>query len=76
MDKEKTFRFHTTKTRATLVVIGLAVFSFLTILYLIKMINQTTWSGLIVLDLVIILLIITLMERRKKHNPSYTKINF
>ena len=69
MDKEKTLMFNTTKTRVTLVFIGLALFSFLTYLYSIKMINRDTWSGLIALDLFIVIVIIALIERRKKQSP-------
>jgi hypothetical protein len=69
VDKEKTFMFHTTKTRVTLVFVGLALFSFLTYLYLIKMINSDAWSGLIALDLFIVIVIIALIERRKKQSP-------
>ncbi len=69
MDKEKTLMFHTTKTRVFLVVIGLAFYSLLTYLYLVKMINRDTWSGLGVLDLFIVIVIIVLLERRKKQTP-------
>jgi hypothetical protein len=70
MNKEKTSMVHTTKTRATLGVIGLAFFSILTYLYLIKMINRDAWLGLGLLDLFVVTVTIAFMERRTKQNPS------
>jgi len=70
MNKEKTFISYTTKMRATIVAIGLAFYSVLTYLYLIKMINRDAWSGLGLLDFLIVALIIVLIKRRKKQKPS------
>ncbi len=65
MDKEKHFMFHTTKTRVTLVIMGLMFFSFLTYLFLIKIIDNTAWSGLIALDLFLVILTTAIIDRRK-----------
>ena len=65
MDREKTSLFHPTKASVTLGVAGLVVFAALTYLLLINTIDRNSWSGLGLLDLIIITTLQIIVRRKK-----------